>query len=497
MVYTTDGFTWTPSAGRRNGLPTIGVVQPPEYSIQPDDDVHDVIVIGAGYAGLIAARDLTTQGKTTLLLEARDRLGGRTWNATINGFHYEVGGTWIHWHMPHIYRENPGSKEDYFTATTGHEQRNMSHEEEADIAGRVLRIFCNLDGDDLKHAWQYPLGTTQPSAALLAQWDQRSCQDRLDEVHDRLSAEERSVLEAQLLQMGGGRSLDRIGLLGALQWWALGGHTPTGLNDTALHTRLRSGQSALHRRVFAHAASTGRLSHRFCAPVRRVEDRGDLVAVTLRDGRVCTARAVICTVPLNVLAGVEFVPELPPDKAAAVRHRSVNRCIKVHVDVNGPDWLSWSALGTPGRGLVSAFGDHLTNAGNSHLVCFGPDPEAPAGISLGDVEAVQAAVTHLLPKDKQAGVIINRIVSHDWNKDEFSNGTWCFMGPEATSKYLSALQRPHGNILFASADWSNGWRGWIDGAVQSGMEAARALTQTKDVSGHGVFGTSKMTNGVK
>lgn len=105
MVYTTDGFTWTPSAGRRNGLPTIGVVQPPEYSIQPDDDVHDVIVIGAGYAGLIAARDLTTQGKTTLLLEARDRLGGRTWNATINGFHYEVGGTWIHWHMPHIYRE--------------------------------------------------------------------------------------------------------------------------------------------------------------------------------------------------------------------------------------------------------------------------------------------------------------------------------------------------------------------------------------------------------
>jgi monoamine oxidase len=66
-------------------------------------------------------------------------------------------------------------------------------------------------------------------------------------------------------------------------------------------------------------------------------------------------------------------------------------------------------------------------------------------------------------------------VSHDWNKDQFSNGTWCFPPPNATTKYISVPQRPHGNVFFASADWADGWCGWIDGAVQSGMQTARQV----------------------
>ena len=64
MVYSTEGFTWTPSGGRRDGLQTIGAIVPPTHTAesQPEDDVYDVIVIGAGYAGLVAARDLATQG---------------------------------------------------------------------------------------------------------------------------------------------------------------------------------------------------------------------------------------------------------------------------------------------------------------------------------------------------------------------------------------------------------------------------------------------------
>lgn len=64
-MYTTDGATWTQSAGLRKGVPTIGVVEPP-VQLSPDvgdDHVYDVIVIGAGYAGLTATRDLTSQGE--------------------------------------------------------------------------------------------------------------------------------------------------------------------------------------------------------------------------------------------------------------------------------------------------------------------------------------------------------------------------------------------------------------------------------------------------
>lgn len=73
MVYTRDGFTWTPCGGLRNGLPTVGVVEPSEYfaPASEENEKYDVIVIGAGYAGLVAARDLATQGREKHKLRAQ------------------------------------------------------------------------------------------------------------------------------------------------------------------------------------------------------------------------------------------------------------------------------------------------------------------------------------------------------------------------------------------------------------------------------------------
>lgn len=69
MASTRDGFMWTPSEGLLDGLPTIGAVDPPSYSApESKGDHYDVIVIGAGYAGLVATRDLTTQGRYSLAL---------------------------------------------------------------------------------------------------------------------------------------------------------------------------------------------------------------------------------------------------------------------------------------------------------------------------------------------------------------------------------------------------------------------------------------------
>src|ERR1700733_3169368 len=66
---------------------------------------YDVIVVGGGFAGVTAARECSLRGRSTLLLEARDRLGGRTWNAQWNGGRVEYGGAWVHWHQPHTFSE--------------------------------------------------------------------------------------------------------------------------------------------------------------------------------------------------------------------------------------------------------------------------------------------------------------------------------------------------------------------------------------------------------
>src|SRR5215467_11534436 len=67
--------------------------------------MHDVIVVGGGFAGVAAAREAVRAGRSALLLEARDRLGGRTWTAGWNGHDIEYGGGWVHWHQPHTWSE--------------------------------------------------------------------------------------------------------------------------------------------------------------------------------------------------------------------------------------------------------------------------------------------------------------------------------------------------------------------------------------------------------
>jgi monoamine oxidase len=65
----------------------------------------DVVVIGAGFAGLVAARELGRAGFGVLVLEARDRVGGRTWTDRRLGHDLELGGTWVHWVQPHTWAE--------------------------------------------------------------------------------------------------------------------------------------------------------------------------------------------------------------------------------------------------------------------------------------------------------------------------------------------------------------------------------------------------------
>lgn len=91
MPRSKEGFLWTPQEST-DGLETDAVVP----STKTIDKSYDVVVIGGGFAGLIAARDLSRQPDLrVLLVEARDRIGGRTWTAKALGEQFEMGGTWV------------------------------------------------------------------------------------------------------------------------------------------------------------------------------------------------------------------------------------------------------------------------------------------------------------------------------------------------------------------------------------------------------------------
>ena len=66
---------------------------------------YDVAIVGGGFAGVVAARELTRLGCSSIILEGRDRLGGRTWVDKRLGVELEMGGTWVHWLQPHVWAE--------------------------------------------------------------------------------------------------------------------------------------------------------------------------------------------------------------------------------------------------------------------------------------------------------------------------------------------------------------------------------------------------------
>jgi monoamine oxidase len=108
--------------------------------------------------------------------------------------------------------------------------------------------------------------------------------------------------------------------------------------------------------------------------------------------------------------------------------------------------------------------------GDTLFVSFGSDADA---MRPGDAGAVAEAASALLP-----GMEIVDSHAHDWTHDEFARGTWSMYRPNQVSRYLRELQRPEGRVFLATSDVADGWNGFIDGAIESGLTAARVVGRT-------------------
>lgn len=493
-----DGFQWTPEHGLQHDLPTLGAIDPLKKH-SATSQVYDVIVIGAGYAGLTATRDLTTTGHKVLLLEARDRIGGRTWSSNLDGYPFELGGTWIHWNQPHVYKEisRYGLQDDLenshdltrginsFLVKTGGQFHKMSRAEEGQTMDKVLRKFVNVDGTFCRTTIPMPGSPSLGSSPAVQELDKLSLRDRLNQIESELSSIEKAVLEGFLAITCGARDLADASFMEMLRWWALNNYDMALFMEQCLTYKLRSGQSNFARHFFDEALATGRLEYRFNAVVKSInQDQADgTVTITTEDDNNNTsyhAHRVICTIPLNVLNDVEFTPALPPLKLQAANQGHVNVVNKVHVEAANPDLRSLSGtIAAPYDELTYIFGDGTTPAGNTHLVSFG---SAFTGVHLRadeDIEDTKRALQAFIGEGEgERKMDVKRIVSHDWARDRFAKGAWEWLRPGMTRKeVLEGLRERQGRVFFASADWAMLWRGFIDGGIEDGARVARDVAR--------------------
>jgi hypothetical protein len=104
------------------------------------------------------------------------------------------------------------------------------------------------------------------------------------------------------------------------------------------------------------------------------------------------------------------------------------------------------------------------------LVTFGCDADA---LDVNSVDDMDGAVRRLLGDDTK----VVATTGTNWLADEFSRGTWPILRPRQATRYLRELQTPEGRVYFAGSETANGWNGFIDGAIESGVRASRQLLQ--------------------
>ena len=414
-------------------------------------DDADVIVAGAGFAGLRAARDLAESGRSVLVLEARDRLGGRTWTRPFagSGPPVEIGGSWYAPEHAEVRAElaRYGLASRTYGAPaavrwrTGGELREglpVPFEELGALTAALTAIAADA---------------AATAAGTFAGRGSLSCAEYLRRLGAPAATRE---FLASWWVMIGGTDPERGAVVDALVAIAEHGG-PTGLL-TALRHAPADGWSALAQ----HMAEGASLDVLYGSEVCSVRQDGSGVQIGLAGGASYRAACAVLALPVNTLPAIAFEPALPAPTAEALGSNA-GRARKVWLRARGVPGGVLAA--GAGEGLHWMYADRTLDGGDVLLIAFGYEDPAFDPASRADVEGALHAFfpeAQLISSDH-----------HDWIADPFSRGTWA-TATVGRAELLRAERFPScDRIAFATSDVAPQEAGWIEGALIAGAVAGR------------------------
>ncbi|MGH2713545.1 MAG: flavin monoamine oxidase family protein, partial [Thermoleophilaceae bacterium] len=444
----------------------------------------DLVVVGAGLAGLAAARAAVAAGSSVLVVEARDRVGGRVLNEDIGGGRVvEVGGQWI------------GPTQDRLAAVatelgvrtfaTWGEGENL-----IEYAGRVRRYTGTIPRINplvlleveraqrrlnrlarrvpLDAPWEAP-GAARLDGQTAATWMRRNLASR----------PARMLLELGIEAVWAAQPED-ISLLHVLFYIHSAGSLER-LFDTeggAQQDRFVGG-SQLVPIGMAERLGDERLS--LSSPVRTIRQADDGVTVEADRVTVRAMRAIVAVAP--TLAGrIAYDPPLPGFRDQLTQRMplgTVAKCMAIY------DEPFWRHEGLSGQGA--------SDTGPVKLTFDNSPPDGSPGVLLGFLEGRRARELGRLPATERRNAVIDcfarlfgpraaqpdAYVERLWAEEEWSRGCYgCHMPTGAWTGYGPALREPIDRVHWAGAEYATVWNGYMDGAVRSGERAAKeALTR--------------------
>lgn len=411
----------------------------------------DVIVVGAGLSGLAAARELTDQGMSVVVLEARDRIGGRVWTREGWGFPLDLGASWIH-----NRKKNPLTKaakqlgiarcKTPWKASSWALYEGARRIEGAELDGLID------DGDELAdriEALAHGLEADTTAAALFEG-----------------SSRPPSAWAADMLALDEGATLAQLGALG------YGDDDPFQGGDRWVVDGYAR---------FVEALADG-LDVRLGRVVERVEWGEEGVAVEVAGGALHEADYAVVTLPVGVLeAGdVAFDPPLPERKQAALEVVKMGRLEKVALRFDEAFWPEEAQfigqLDAP-HGVLECAISMAPIYGVPVLVAYVGPGSMGWMDAASDAEVVEVALEGLRMCFGEVPAPTDTLVTR-WGADPFARGSYAYLGVGGRGADREALLAPAGaRLFFAGEATSEDHPATAHGAVISGWDAAEWLLE--------------------
>jgi monoamine oxidase len=450
--------------------------------------VVDCVVVGAGFAGLRAATVLAEAGRDVVVLEARDRVGGRVMAGEVAGQSIDVGGMWL----------GPTQKRlDALTAEHGLERYPTWLEGECTVGFRgrfgrapgeefdrvlgtpnrlrLLMLSRALDRDaanvDTAEPWAHPRAVEHDSESV-ASWVAK--RTKSEDIRVLMNSVVRAVFCCEARELSYLFFLFYCKAAGGLLVLLAAG--PGGAQNLLF-------RGGLHQSASLLAEGLGDRV-RLGTPVTAVHQDGDRVVVVTSSGEEVAAPRAVVAVPPPLAAAIDWQPGLPQNRRRLMERQAMGSTIKAWLAYPEPFWRRSGHNGfltddvspfdpvfdaTPPGSPVGLLAGFFESVEGRELAASGPDARKAA--------AVEVLVRHLGP---EAAEPID-YVDQDWTAEQWSRGCYgATMPPGVLTTVGNLIRAPHGRVHWAGTETATEWSGYVEGALQSGERAAAEVLAIRE-----------------